>query len=61
MYSNVFIIYELSLAQAVLHGSSTTWFQKLRYCRAEVEFNSINLARHSCSTTFEMGLRCKQQ
>ena len=27
MYSNVFIIYELSSAQAVLHGSSMTWFQ----------------------------------
>ena len=27
MYSNVFIIYELSSAQAVLHGTSTTWFQ----------------------------------
>ena len=60
MYS-VFIIYELSLAQAVLHGSSTTWFQTLRYCRAKVEFNSINLVRHSCRTTFETGLRCKQQ
>ena len=25
-----------------LHGSSTTWFQTSRYCRAKVEFNSIN-------------------
>ena len=25
----------------MLHGSSTTWFQTLRYCRAIVEFNSI--------------------
>ena len=27
MYSNVFIIYELSSAQAGLHSSSMTWFQ----------------------------------
>ena len=41
---------------AVLHGSSTTWFQTSRYCRAKVEFNSINLVRHGISTTFETGL-----
>ena len=41
---------------AVLHGSSTTWFQTSRYCRANVEFNSINLVRHGSSTTFETGL-----
>ena len=29
---------------AVLHGSSTTWFQTSRYCRAKVEFNSIKSA-----------------
>ena len=27
-----------------------------RYCRAKVEFNSINLVRHGSSTTFETGL-----
>ena len=48
MYPNVF---------AVLHGNSTTWFQTSRYCRAKVEFNSINLVRHGSSTTFETGLR----
>ena len=26
------------------------------YCRVKVEFNSINLARHGNSTTFETGL-----
>ena len=41
---------------AVLHGSSTTWFQKSRYYRAKVEFNSINSVRHGSSTTFETGL-----
>ena len=41
---------------AVLHGSSTTWFQTSRYCRAKVEFNSINLVRHGSRTTFETGL-----
>ena len=41
---------------AVLHGSRTTWFQTSRYCRANVEFNSINLVRHGSSTTFETGL-----
>ena len=41
---------------AVLLGSSTTWFQTSRYCRANVEFNSINLVRHGSSTTFETGL-----
>ena len=41
---------------AVLHGSSTIWFQTSRYCRANVEFNSINLVRHGSSTTFETGL-----
>ena len=40
----------------VRHGSSTTWFQTSRYCRAKVEFNSVNLVRHGCSTTFETGL-----
>ena len=41
---------------AVLHGSSTTWFQTSRYCHAKVEFNSINLVRYGSSTTFETGL-----
>ena len=41
---------------AVLHGSSTNWFQTSRYCRAKVEFNSINLVRLGSSTTFETGL-----
>ena len=41
---------------AVLHDGSTTWFQTSRYCRAKVEFNSINLVRHGSSTTFETGL-----
>ena len=41
---------------AVLHSSSTIWFQTSRYCRANVEFNSINLVRHGSSTTFETGL-----
>jgi len=45
-----------SRATAVLHGSSTTWFKTSRYCRAKVEFNSINLVRHGRSTTFETGL-----
>ena len=60
MYSNVFIIYELSSARqlAVLHSSSRTWFPTSRYCRANFEFNSINLVRHGSSTTFETGLRC---
>ena len=40
----------------VRRGSSTTWFQTSRYCRAKVEFNSVNLVRHGCSTTFETGL-----
>ena len=40
----------------MLHGSSSTWFQTSRYCRAKVEFNSINLVRHGSSTTFETGL-----
>ena len=39
------------------HGSSTTWLQTSRYCRAEVEFNSINWVRHGSSTTFETGLK----
>ena len=26
--------------------SSTTWFQTSRYCRAKVEFNSINWVQH---------------
>ena len=41
---------------ALLHGSSTNWFQTSRYCRAKVEFNSINWVRHGSSTTFETGL-----
>ena len=41
----------------VRHDGSTTWFQTSRYCRAKVEFNSINLVRHGSSTTFETGLR----
>ena len=36
---------------------SRTWFQTSWYCRAQVEFNLINLVRHSSSTTFETGLR----
>ena len=40
----------------MLHGSSTTWFQTSRFCRAKVEFNSINLVRHGSSTTLETGL-----
>ena len=39
------------------HGSSTTWLQTSRCCRAEVEFNSINWVRHGSSTTFETGLK----
>ena len=42
---------------AVLHGSSSIWFQTSRYYRARVEFNSINLVRHGSSTTFETGQR----
>ena len=42
---------------AVLHGSSTTWFQTSCYCRTKVEFNSINWVRHSSSTMFETGLK----
>ena len=42
---------------AVLHGSSTTWFQTSRYCRAKVEFYSINWVRQGSSTTFETGLK----
>ena len=34
----------------------TIWFQTSRYCRAKVEFNSINLVLHGSSTTFETGL-----
>ena len=45
----------------MLHGSSSTWFQTSRYCRAIVEFSSINLVRHGGSTTFETGLREKKQ
>ena len=56
MYSNVFRIYELSY-QVELLPCSTTWFQTSGYCRAKVEFNSINLVRHGSSTTFETGLR----
>ena len=41
---------------AVLHGSSTTWFQTSRHCRTKVEFSSINWLRHSSSTTFETSL-----
>ena len=37
---------------------STTWFHTSRYCRANVEYNSINLVRHGSSTTFETGLIC---
>ena len=44
-----------SWATAVLHGSSTTWFQTLHYCRAKVELYLINWVQHDCSTTFEMG------
>ena len=42
---------------AVLHGSSTTWFQTSCYCRAKVEFNSINWVRQGSHTTFETGLK----
>ena len=46
-----------SRATAVLHGSTTTWFQTSRFCRAKVEFDSaINLVRHGSNTTFETGL-----
>ena len=41
---------------AALHGSSTTWFHTSPYCRAKVEFNSINWVQHGSSTTFETGL-----
>ena len=41
----------------MLHGSSTTWFQTSRYCRAKVEFNSSNWVQHGISTTFETGFR----
>ena len=40
----------------VRHGSSTTWFQTLRYCLAKVEFNSISIVGHGGSTTPERGL-----
>ena len=40
----------------VRHGSSTTFETKSSYCRAKVEFNSVNLVRPGCSTTFERGL-----
>ena len=40
----------------VRHGGSTTFETKSSYCRAKVEFNSINLVRHGSSTTFETGL-----
>ena len=40
----------------VRHGSSTTWFQTLRYCLAKVEFNSISIVGHGGSTTSERGL-----
>ena len=39
--------------------ASTTWFQTSRYCRAKVEFNSINWVRHGSSTTFETCLSRK--
>ena len=38
------------------HDTSMIWFQTSRYCRAKVEFDSINLVRHGSSTTFETGL-----
>ena len=41
----------------VRHNGSTTWFQTSRYCRAKVEFNSINWVRNGSSTTFETGLK----
>ena len=41
---------------AMLHGSSTTWFQTLRYCCAKGEFNLINWVRHGSSTMCETGL-----
>ena len=44
----------------VRHGSSTTWFQTPRYCRAKVQFNSINLVRHTSGTTLKTGLRICQ-
>ena len=37
-------------------GSSTTCFQTSSYCRAKVDFNSINLVRHGSNTTFQTGL-----
>ena len=33
---------------------------KSSYCRAKVEFNSINLVRHGSSTIFEMGLEVNE-
>ena len=46
---------------SVQHGRSATFETKSSYCRAKVEFNSINLVRHGNSTTFETGLKhfCK--
>ena len=41
----------------MLPGNSTTCFRTSRYCRAKVEFNSINLVRYGSSTTFKSGLR----
>ena len=40
----------------VRHGSSGTFETKSSYCRAKVEYNSINLVRHGSGVTFEMGL-----
>ena len=35
-----------------------TFETKSSYCRAKVQFNSINWVRHGSSTTFETGLTC---
>ena len=37
----------------VRHGRSATFETKSSYCRAKVEFNSINLVRYGNSTTFD--------
>ena len=52
MYSNVFVIYELSSARQQCDVSNQV---ELLPCVARQ--NSINLVRHGSSTTFETGLR----
>ena len=41
----------------MLHGSSTTWFQTSRYCRAKAEFNSINCVRYGPDTAVARRLK----